>query len=445
MPAFCRFRSGCVFSIAGIALALAGCTVQRAHTIPFDGRDNKGVVYSIPKTYLQVTLQYAYERDDLRPGPLQAHLQGPLKIIPLLVPDEKSTFIVKTDSFLSNVLFLTSVNFKFSNGTLESVDASAIDRTGQIIEELSTTAVNIAKAAAKGEATPHERAMMAAEKRVDDIYAAIAKAAAEPLDAPRSAQNLESLQNELNVARKLILDLRNNVDPPLRTFTAPLTVMLDPDAPTRETDDYLEFEVKPPQLFPDVPEDNMDEIYIRIYDNHRRGLTDSLHEGHRPYDTSGIIYRQPVPLLTKVLAGADEDDTTEVFSGLIPYLQFAPPSVAVIDSKVLTSKHTTLVLDTVNGGVITYGISQDSAIANAAQAAATASKAAVDVEKTTKPQPAGRGSTPGGGKSSTSGRGATPSSGGGPAASQPGGGTGGRGGAGSSGGRGSGGSSPPPL
>ena len=392
-----RFRYARVVFPGALMLAIAACSVQRAHTIPFDGSDNKGVVYSVPKTFLSITLQYSYTRDELRPGAAAAHLQGALKIVPLLVPDERSTFLIKTDGLLNNVMFLSSVNFKFSNGTLESVDSTSADRTGQIIEQLGTTAVNLAKAAAKGEETPHDKAMMAAERRIDDIYAAIAKASAEPLDPPKAVQNLTSLQSELDTTRKLILDLRTNVDPPLRTYTAPLAIMIDPDAPTRETADYLEYEVKPPQLFPDVNADDMDVIYVRIYDDKRRGLTDSLHAGHRPDDAGGIIYRQPVALLTKVLAVSGDDEPTEVFSGLLPFAQFSPASVAVLDSKVLTSKHTTLVLDTVNGGLVSYGIAQDSSVANTAQASGDLSNAVLQTENATKPQPVGRGSMGGGG------------------------------------------------
>ena len=116
MPDFRRYRSAFVLLPAAVALVGAACTVQRAHTVPFEGTDNKGVVYSVPKTFLSISVQYAYTQDELRPGPAQAHLQGALKVAPLLVPDEKSTFLVKTDSLLSNIMFLSSVNFRFSNG-----------------------------------------------------------------------------------------------------------------------------------------------------------------------------------------------------------------------------------------------------------------------------------------------------------------------------------------
>jgi len=69
----------------------------------------------------------------------------------------------------------------------------------------------------------------------------------------RSQKSVVVLQNELAAARKLVLDLRANLDPPMRTQVAPLAVMVDPDHPTRQTDEYLEYEVKPPQLFPDLP------------------------------------------------------------------------------------------------------------------------------------------------------------------------------------------------
>lgn len=359
---------------------LTACTAERAHTVPFDGKDNKGIVYSVPKTYLSITMQYTYTRDDLRPGPAQGHLAGALRISPLLVPDPQSTFLIKTDSLVNNVLFLSSVNFRFNNGTLESVDATSVDRTGQIIEELGTVAVNIAKAAAKGEATPHERAILATERRIDEIYAAIAKVATDGGEPQQVARALDALQQELNSARRIIMDLRNNIDPPIRTFSAPLTVMLDPDAPTRTTADYLEYEIRPPQLFPDVPPDNMDVVCIRIYDDRRREFIDALHAGNRPTDTGGILYRQPVPLLTKVVAGDPDDEMNEIFSGLIPYVQFAPPAVAAIDSKVFTSKRTSLVLDTINGGLISYGIAQDSPAENAAKAAVGLSDAAIQIE-----------------------------------------------------------------
>jgi len=222
------------------------------------------------------------------------------------------------------------------------------------------------------------------------------------------------LQQELAAARKLILDLRNNVDPPVRTFSAPLTVLLDPDLPTRQTAEYLEYEIKPPQLFADVPADNMDVVCIRIYDDHRRQFADSLHEGRRPADTGGIIYRQPVALLTKIVAGDPEDEMGEVFSGLVPYVQFSPPAVAALDSKVFTAKHTTVVLDTVNGGLISYGISQDSPVENAARAAVGLSENAVQIEH---PQPQGNGKVTGstgrgGSGSGSSGGGSGGSSGG---------------------------------
>src|SRR4051812_13109268 len=97
MPAIRRLRSALI-PLTALSMAVAGCTVQRVRTTPFNGKDKEGVVYSVPKTYLSITVQYAYTRDELRPGPAQAHLDGALKIAPLLVPDEKSTFIVKTDT-----------------------------------------------------------------------------------------------------------------------------------------------------------------------------------------------------------------------------------------------------------------------------------------------------------------------------------------------------------
>ncbi|HVT82771.1 MAG TPA: hypothetical protein VHM90_19190 [Phycisphaerae bacterium] len=390
-----RFRQG-----AWVALlaAMGGCTAERAHTVPFDGRDNKGVVYSVPKTYLQVTLQYTYTRDDLRPGPPQGHLGGALKILPLLVPDSKSTFLIKTDSLVNNVLFLSNVSFKFNNGTLEAVDATSIDRTGQILEELGTTAVNIAKAAAKGESTPHEKAIIATEQRIDAIYSEIARVAGEAGDAQQKAKALDALQQELNSARKLILDLRANVDPPVRTFAAPVTVMVDPDLPTRATAEYLEYEIRPPQVFADVPAENMDVVCLRIYDDQRRKFTEALHAGHRPGDTGGVLYRQPVALLTKVVTGDPEEEMTEIFSGLVPYAQFSPPAVAALESKMLTSKHTSVVFDTVNGGLVSYGITQDSPVENAAKAAAGLSENAVQIEH---PQVQGTGKVTG----STGGRG----------------------------------------
>lgn len=395
-----RYRRGILLLVTG--LAIAGCAVDRAHTIPFDGSDNKGVVYSVPKTYLSVTLQYVYTRDEVRPGMPEAHLEGAVRIAPLLVPDEKSTFIIKTDGLMKNAMFLTNVEFRFANGTLESVDATVSDRTGEVIQEMGVMAANIAKAAAKGEATPREKAIAAAERHIDDLYTAIAKTAAEPVGGEHAGPGLEALQRELEAARRLVLDLRANVDPPMRSITAPLTLLVDPDRPTRVTDEYLEYEVRPPQLFPDVPEDNMDVLLIRIYDDQRRVYTEALHDARRPKDAEGIIYRQPVPLMTKIIAGSDPDEQVEVFSGMLPYSQFAPPSVAALESKLLTSKHTGLVLDTVNGGLVSYGHSQDSALVEVASAGAVVSGAAVK-SSTTKPSASGRGASSSGSKSGASG------------------------------------------
>jgi hypothetical protein len=298
---------------------------------------------------------------------------------------------------MNNVMFLSSVNFKFNNGTLESVDASSIDRTGQVLEELGTTAITLAKAAARADNAnlpPHDQAQMATERYIDQLYLAIAKEASTGGDPAK----LAALQTQLKSARALIMDLRQNLDPPLRTWPAYFTVLLDPDAPTRTKADYLEYEIKPPQLFPDVPPENMDVVLVRIYDQNRREFLDSLHGDRRPADTGGVLYRQPIVLLTKVLAGDPDDEMTEIFSGLVSYVQFSPPAVAAIDSKVFTQKRTTLVFDTVRGGLVSYGISQDSPAENAAKTLADVSNSAVQAEN---PKPQGTGKVTAGSGSST--------------------------------------------
>jgi hypothetical protein len=130
-----------VFLLSAIivyALALLGCAIVTTSRAP-EG-NIEGIVYHLPASFLKVSIE---SKKDVKGN----HSELVVAAGPEIVPDKKARLTLKPSG---NPSFTRNHTFTFTNGLLSTIAIDDEGKSGEIITNLATTAINIVKFVALG-------------------------------------------------------------------------------------------------------------------------------------------------------------------------------------------------------------------------------------------------------------------------------------------------------
>ncbi len=423
---------------------MVACESEHIVVEKFDpGQTVEGFLYCLPRTELQLKITMTAEKvpailtDAAHPSastePRMTLTAAPAyvgqvtavaELTPKLVADSEERYVIRGDSLTRDVLLSSNLSYVFDDqGLLLGSDATISDRTGQVIVNLVSTAIELARATRGIESkvrTPADDL----QERIDSVYKELATAEGPTLVTEESAvsantafpggetrgipnqtsngsrpsprpqdSNAASLsssatgRSQQNSATDphmmLIQDLRTELTLLKETrdeykadhqVTVTHAITLQPEKFTPQNG-YLEARVDVPDL---VDAANKQIFYVRIYEDEWKGTPTPSAKPSAPTSINGIVYRPTRSVLTEVLVFTTPADGTQpalvpILSDYISYPQFSPLSCVPIQAKPFGDNVTRLTFSPIGGGLRTVNASATSPAENLTAATAGAS------------------------------------------------------------------------
>ncbi|HYE17381.1 MAG TPA: hypothetical protein VEA69_02995 [Tepidisphaeraceae bacterium] len=382
-----------LFPLALATAMLTGCDRQlksavydAGHTTPVQGR---GIVYSLPKTALKVTITYTKVTEfkvengvRVSPETKSVEVAKPVVIEPVLLPDKANTFFLSADDWYNDALLATTVKFKVSDaGILEGIEAEATDKTADVIKDIVSTGISIAKVAAVGaNAANLPEPEKSIHARIGAIQTEIQTLAA--AGGVNNAKKIVELMAEVKVLQDYLAlrsGLNNGAVRRLEdvTYTRMLELS-DFAAPSGQpnSDQYTASVQAAPADIGDrtfaanaIPAVTVTLTMSKtLYENGtKRFVAPKTHSlfGNESASVDGLVYRLPTRVPAKVTVGPDVR-----FDGSITMSQLSTFNVSPVVYKPLAKGKTVVAFNSATGTPKEFGFETGSSAAGASAAMA---------------------------------------------------------------------------
>jgi hypothetical protein len=192
----------CFFTL----IAVSGCEDKTMHVSPWPKKPlsepTKLVPYYLPKTVFKITLAYSIgSRISYSDGVPQAKSSvnfGSIQVDTVNIPDPRYRLLISGDDLESDPLLDTQQAITLNDdGTLQSVNVTATDKTMEVVENLITTGLKLAATAAAF-SKEQDPTVIELRKRIEQTYKEIASASDD--------KQLDELSNRLTTLKGLLSD-----------------------------------------------------------------------------------------------------------------------------------------------------------------------------------------------------------------------------------------------
>jgi len=374
-----------------VVLALGGCAHSVTTSIYDPCGTNAGVVYSLPKTLLKVSVTYTIEKrtrmvDGLLENPTETPtIRKPIVIEPILTSDPRNSLVLSGEGLTKGVSLDSSFKFQISDSQLlAGVTAETTDKTPEILQGVVTSGISIAKmvAMAGERATTPMKEVANRLKTINDRIAALAAA-----EDPNNLKRLDALLKEQQVWLSFAAKYRELNTTKVEEREVIFSRILDLTDFKWMTDHWEAKVVSPGARLGDFSDAAVPAVTVEVfateqeYNNSKAAFSPTgsaaQHQAAAPNAgqndkmkrpctaEKGVIYRASVPLRTKVRLGGSN---TVVFDDYIPFAQVGPFNKVEARYKALAKRTTTIVFSAATGGVKEYGVEATSSGDAAAKA-----------------------------------------------------------------------------
>jgi len=348
------------------SLVVCGC-VRTVTTQPYRLNEvNSGMVYSLPKTQLQVTITYTIRsKTKLQNGVPVLNTKSiviskPVVIQPLLVSDTNNTFVLSGEKLVKDARLDASFKFQVNdNQLLAGVTSEALDKSPEILQGLVSSGISIAKMiAVAGEMPPTP--LKEIGERISQINVELASLA-------KSADPNTDQTEEKDIAYTRILDLADFKRPDKWLVT-------EISAEAAKLGDFGQAEVPSTRIELFVSEEQLKNANNKFFSETSRTLEPS------------VIYRVPTPVRVRVIVSPKN---VEVFDGEIPFAQLGPFNKVEAKYKLWAKRKTQITFSPATGSIKEYGVEATSSAEAVAKALDTSlSKVQTTVDDIRKKQEA---------------------------------------------------------
>jgi hypothetical protein len=367
----------------GCCTALSiGCASTNGLTVTPINRDKPGVVVSMPKTVLRVTILYQVDHTvELQNGfpvnhAAEVSVVKPITVQTVLVADPTATFQISPYQVADGSFLDSKLGFAFDDGgLLQSVDSEISDKTIQAIQSYVSAGISVAKiVAAAGTGIPLE--LQGTISRMRTLYTEFGRTTDD-----KSRKNLKA---ELDTLQDVVdAYVKKNA---ITTTTREVTYTLDVDIEQFAWKDQTvsqgsdgTFTIQPDSLIAGVTKNQMPLVTLTLHSpwcetvrtqrqDAWKALLDPTTSDKANKDKKvkgGFPYRLPAPLKMDITSG-----TTQVLSTFVPIAQFGETGMVRVDSKRLGDRKTQLSFGG-NGGIKQYKIDSSSTADKLAASIAT--------------------------------------------------------------------------
>jgi len=382
-----------VWAVVLITIVANGC-VRSVTSNPYNPRStNDGVVYSLPKTRLKLTITYTIEKETtLKNGiPVSKEetvkISKPIVVEPILAPDWSNTFVLSGEGLAKDSRL--ALSFKFAvgeNQLLTSVTTDVTDKTPEAIGSLVGAGISIAKmAAVAGEekVPPPLQKVQARLRAIDDEFATLASQS-----DPKKLEKLDALVKEQQALVAFAAKYQELNTPKTEQREVTYSRVLDfADLSWDSPGSLWTTAVQAPgkMLGPNINDYDVPRATIEVFatsDQHTNATTPFAVPDK---GADGILYRAPVPLHTKITIAPN---SVVVFDDLIAFAQAGAVDKVQARYKVFSNRKTSVTFSTATGSLKEYGVDTTSSAEAAAKALDTSltkvQTAVTDIQKAQK-------------------------------------------------------------
>jgi hypothetical protein len=354
------------------ALGLGGCT-RSVTTCRCDPNQlNSGVVYSLPKTLLKVSITYSVEKETtteagiVKSETYTAVIRKPIVVEPILAADPQSRFVLSGEGLTKDAALDASFKFQVDdNLLLAGVTAEATDKAPEILQAATGAALSALKIAAM--AGPREVTPL---KEVSQRLAAINQeiAALTTSQDPKRFEQLEALQKEQQVWLAFVARYRELNSTKMETRDVVYTRILDLGDFTWAAPCWKLAGVKAPAaMLGNVTDAGVPAVTVEVFACAGQGPDQT--PAMRSAGEKGVVYRVPTLLRTRITLGPPSNAV--LFDDHIRFAQVGPLSRVEARYKTFGKRKTTMVFSAATGSLKEYGVEATSSAEAAAKAVDT--------------------------------------------------------------------------
>jgi hypothetical protein len=369
-----------------LSFALCGCVRSVTSSQYRSNVANEGIVYSLPKTRLQVTITYTIRSTtQLKNGvpglsTKKVLISKPVEIKPLLVPDTDNTFVISGENLVKDSRLDASFNFQVTeNQLLAAVSSEARDKSPEIIQGLVGSGIAIAKMAATAGEETKPALLKAIDARLEKINIEL-KTLVESADEKKVKKMDQLLKEQAKLLEMAKSYLKNNAEQ-MEEKDIVYTQIVDPGSFTsdnkctcnnKEMSACTCIEIGAPAAMLGVAGQNeVPNITIELFANKNqieyatkaKNKFFSSQDSETPID--GVLYRVPAPIRVRVTVAPKN---VVVFDDEIPFAQLGPINKVDAKYKMMASRKTRIIFSPHTGSIKEYGVEATSSAEAAAQA-----------------------------------------------------------------------------
>lgn len=346
----------------------SGCSTKSLYISQYNGSLTEGIVYFLPKRVLKLTITYtarqkikvehAYETEI---GTRTVVIKEPVELETLLIPDQENAFVITGKDISDDVFLESGFYIELDDyGHLHSISSEVSSKALDVAKGIVTSGIKIAKLVAVAGEEEEEKPEV-----IKKIFTAITKAYND-LEVLTNDLSYEKLK-ELEKLAGLIENLHNMVEDYqyenkeyYKETEYTYTTILDPGTfKKKEKGSVSVYEhiVKPKfNLAKDLSPIGLPPLRVVLEIPAQE--FDSIKKIDPGQKKRGIIYRIPVPALTRIFANVEN---TQIFSDYISFPQFGPMAIAMVGStKGLKNRRTRIKFSSETGGLLVYDASSES-------------------------------------------------------------------------------------
>lgn len=354
------------------ALALTGCTRSVTTSTLQPGVLNAGVVYSLPKTLLKVSITYTIEKTTkmedgiIKSSTEEAVIRKPLVVEPVLASDPQNCYVISGQGLTKDVGLDASFKFQINdNLLLAGVAADVTDKTPEILQGVVSSGLSIAKVVAMAgeEATSPLKEVAG---RLASIDTEIATLARPNNDDPKRLEKLDTLQKEQQTWLSFVAKYRELNTTRIETRDVAYTRVMDLTEFKWAEDRWALASVKAPgKMLGNLADSGVPGVSVEVFANRTQydnatGAFLTPEAGEK-----GVIYRVPTPLRTRITVAPSN---TVFFDDYIPFAQVGSFNKVEASYKALAKRKTTMIFSATTGGLKEYGVETTSSAEAATKA-----------------------------------------------------------------------------
>ena len=366
-------------SIAAIILSFVVCgCIQSVTTSPYrKNESNSGVVYSLPKTRLQVTVTYTIRSTTNRENGVPTQntkeviIAKPVVIQPLLVSDPNNIFVLSGENLVKDARLDASFKFQvYENQLLAGVTSEAQDKSPEILQGLVSTGISIAKMIAMaGEKKP--ALLENIGERLKQINNQLVSLVLPKSQDKRKAEldQIDKLLKEqaklIDIAKKYIENNSDQIEVKDISHTQILDITNVKDF--KRVNECLVAEVRAQKDLLGVPESEIPvtKIELLVSEEQVNNANNKFFKDDHIPPENGVIYRVPTLIRVKVTVAPNN---ILVFDDEIPFVQVGPFNKVEAKYKMLADRKTQITFSPTSGSIKEYGVEATSSAEAVAKA-----------------------------------------------------------------------------